>query len=72
MNDNEKQFENFVRGIRFDDTPDSGHRDKLEQDLLLAIAKLSQSKETPLRTFRAIVKGPITRFAIAAALVLDS
>jgi hypothetical protein len=34
MNDNEKEFEKFVREIKFDDTPDLSHRDKLEQDLI--------------------------------------
>ena len=29
MNDREKQFEDFVRDIKFDDTPDANHRDKL-------------------------------------------
>jgi len=39
MNDNERQFEDFVRQIKLDDTPDPDHRDKLEQDLLHVLAK---------------------------------
>ncbi len=39
MNDNERQFENFVSNIKFDETPDPSHRDKLEQDLLHVLAK---------------------------------
>ncbi len=39
MNDNERQFGNFVSNIKFDDTPDSSHRDKLEKDLLHVLAK---------------------------------
>ena len=39
MNDNERQFEDFVRQIKLDDTPDPSHRDKLEQDLLHVLAK---------------------------------
>ena len=39
MNDNERQFEDFVSNIKFDDAPDSSHRDKLEKDLLHVLAK---------------------------------
>ena len=39
MNDDERQFEDFVRQIKLDDTPDPDHRDKLEQDLLHVLAK---------------------------------
>lgn len=48
MNDNEKQFENFVRGIKFDDNPDPEHRDKLEEDLLNALAKQEGLEPSPL------------------------
>ena len=44
MDNNEKQFEDFVSNIKFDDTPDTVHRDKLEQNLLTALGSL-----TPLR-----------------------
>jgi len=39
MNDNERQFEDFVSNIKFDDTPDPSHLDKLEDDLLHVLAK---------------------------------
>ncbi len=39
MNDNERQFEDFVSNINFDETPDPSHRDKLEEDLLHVLAK---------------------------------
>ncbi len=39
MNDNERQFEDFVSNIKFDETPDPSHRDKLEEDLLHVLAK---------------------------------
>ncbi|MFH1882212.1 MAG: hypothetical protein ABIL62_05825 [Planctomycetota bacterium] len=39
MNNDERQFEDFVSNIKFDDTPDSDHRNKLEQDLLVVLAK---------------------------------
>ena len=48
MNDNEKEFEKFVRGIKFDDTPDPEHRNKLEQDLLAALGKQAGLEPSPL------------------------
>ncbi len=70
MNDNEKQFEDFVRKIKFDDTPDPNHRDKLEQDLLAALAKRPRRKESPLTIWRTIMKSSITKLATAAAVIL--
>jgi len=67
MTDNEKQFEDFVREIKFDDTPDLSHRDKLEQDLLTAL-----TKQTPRQTeiWRTIMKTKIAKLATAAAIIL--
>lgn len=71
MSDNEKEFENFVRGIKFDDTPDSSHRDKLEQDILVALAKRTLQQQRSLtETWRIIMKSRITKLATAAAAVL--
>jgi len=47
MTDSEKQFENFVRKIKFDDRPDYSHRDKLEQDLLAVLAKQEGLERSP-------------------------
>jgi len=67
MNDNDKQFENFVRQVKFDDTPDPNHRDRLEQDLLRML-----TKQAPQQTeiWRIIMKSRITKFAAAAAIVI--
>ena len=35
MNDTEKKLEQYLKGIDFDDAPDSTHRDLLEKKLLL-------------------------------------
>jgi len=70
MDDNGKEFENFVRGIKFDDTPDLSHRDKLEQDLLAALAKQTRQKEQPLIIWRTIMKSKITKLATAAVIIL--
>jgi len=66
MNDNEKQFENFISDIKFDDTPDPKHRDKLEQDLLATIQKQPQQ----IKIWRIIMKTKIAKFATAAMIIL--
>jgi len=70
MKDNEKQFEKFVRGIKFDDAPDPKHRDKLEKDLLAALTKQTRRKEPPLTIWRTVMKNRITKLATAAAVIL--
>jgi len=70
MNDSEKQFEKFVRGIKFDDISDPNHRDKLEQKLLAALAKQPRQKEQPSNIWRTIMKTKIARLATAATIIL--
>jgi len=67
MDDKEKQFENFDRGIKFDDAPDPNHRDRLEQDLLAALAK-----QAPRQTeiWRAIMKSRVTKLATVAVIII--
>ena len=66
MNRNGQQFEDFVRQIKFDDTPDPVHRNKLEQDLLAAMAKQPRQ----IKIWRTIMKSRITKLATAAAIIL--
>ena len=66
MNDNEKQFEDFVSNIKFDDTPDPDHRNKLEQDLIAAIAKQPRQ----IKIWRIIMKSKIIKLAAAACIIL--
>ncbi|MHC4603487.1 MAG: hypothetical protein ACYS6W_09175 [Planctomycetota bacterium] len=65
MNNDERQFENFVSNIKFDDTPDHNHRDTLEQDLLRAMAK-----QTPRQiwTWRTVMEKRIIKYAAAAVI----
>jgi len=70
MTDNEKQFEDFVRGIKFDDSPDPSHRDKLEQNLLRSLSKQPRRKETPLIIWRTIMKSKIAKLATAAVIII--
>jgi len=70
MNNDQRQFEKFVRGIKFDDRPDPKHRDRLEQNLLAAMAKQTRQKQEPLKIWRIIMKGKITKLATAAVVIL--
>ena len=70
MTDNEKQFENFVRDIRFDDAPDANHRDRLEQRLIAAMAKQSRQKVSPLTIWRTIMSMRITKLTAVAAVII--
>lgn len=66
MNDNERQFANFARDIKFDDTPDPKHRDELEQELLVAI----QKQPRRINIWRIIMKSGITKLAAAAVILV--
>ena len=70
MNDREKEFENLVRDIRFDDKPDYNHRDKLEQNLLAALSRQSQHKQPALKIWRIIMKNRIRKVAVAAVVIV--
>ncbi|MHC4572945.1 MAG: hypothetical protein ACYS76_02240 [Planctomycetota bacterium] len=67
MTDDEKHFENLVRQIKFDDTADPNHRDRLEQSLLRRLSKQAP-RQTNLRGI--VMKSIITRPATAAAVIL--
>jgi hypothetical protein len=70
MTDREKEFENLVRDVRFDDKPDYNHRENLEQKLLAALDRQSQHKLKALKTRRFIMKDRITKLAVAAAVIV--
>ncbi len=67
MNNEEKQFENFTSQIKFDDTIDPSHRNRLEQNLLSALAKQNKKQ---LTTWRTIINSKITRLTAAAAIII--
>ncbi len=70
MKDDEKQFEDFVRGIKFDDKPDYTRRDRLEQDLLAALARQTRHKQQPLKVWRITMKSKMAKLVIAAVIIL--
>lgn len=70
MNNDEREFANFIREIKLDDKPDLSHCDKLEQDLLAALAKQTRQKEQPLIIWRTIIRSKITKLAAAAVTIV--
>ena len=69
MTKDEKHFKNFIASIEFDDTPESGHRDRLEDDLLATLVKRSR-RESTMKTWRIIMKNRTIRFATAAIVLI--
>jgi hypothetical protein len=70
MTDKEREFEKLVLDIRFDDTPDYNHREKLEQNLLAALSKQSRRKPQALKIWRIIMKSQKTKLATAAVIIV--
>ena len=64
MSDYEKQFERFAHRVKFDDTPDIRHRDKLEQLLLENFTRRQPN------IWKTILKTRISRFAAAAVFTI--
>jgi hypothetical protein len=72
MNNNERQFEEMIKKMTFDDKPDYRHRDKLHQELLAAYAGRQWQQERQslqMGIWRAIMQSRITKLAAVAALV---
>lgn len=70
MNENEKYIQEFVKDIGFD-APDQKHRDALKKQLLNGFAKhrLQPTVHT-VQIWRIIMKSPITKTAVAAAIII--
>ncbi|HUT31427.1 MAG TPA: carboxypeptidase-like regulatory domain-containing protein [Sedimentisphaerales bacterium] len=67
MTNHEKNFEDFVRQIEFDDTPDPRHRDELEHQLLLALKREPSGRTAVWRT---VIKSRGTKIAVAVAIII--
>ena len=70
MNSDKRQFEDFINNIKFDDNPDPGHRDKLEENLLAALVRQPRHKQRSLKIWRIIMKSQITKLATAAVIAI--
>ena len=73
MNHDEKQFEELLKKITFDDKPDHRHRDKLHQELLAAYAGHQWREERQSRqigVWRTIMQNKPMRLVAAAAVIV--
>jgi hypothetical protein len=70
MNDNEREFQDFVGQIKFDDIPDHNHRDRLEQRLLVALANQPRQTDSPSQILRLIMNSRLAKLASAAAVII--
>jgi outer membrane lipoprotein-sorting protein len=70
MDNIEKQFDDFVNDIRFDDVPSDDHRDKLERNLIVALDRQSRQERKTLKIWRIIMKSQITKLATAAVIIV--
>ncbi len=68
MTDYEKQFENFVNQINFDDKTDPDHRDRLEKNLLNRLK--NQSTQAQINIWTNIIKAKLTKLAAAAVIII--
>jgi len=70
MNRDERQFEDFISKIKFDDEPDAGHRDNLEKKLLAVLLRQPRHKQRHLKIWRIIMKSRIAKLSAAAAVLI--
>jgi len=68
MNDNKENIEQVLEGVTFDEAPDRGHQDLLEQKLLLNF-NAAQSRHNS--KWRIIMNKKMTKLAAAAVIVIS-
>ena len=67
MNDNKKNIEQILDDVTFDEAPDRGHQDLLEQKLLLNFNSVQPRHKS---TWRIIMNNKMAKFAAAAVIVI--
>ena len=70
MRPEENEFENFIRGIEFDDQPDHTHRDNLEKDILASFTRQARQEPQTIKIWRYIMNSRITKLSAAAAVLI--
>lgn len=70
MNNDEKQFEEYINDIKFDDAPNINHRDALEKKLLAAMTAEPRQKHQRPNIWRIIMNSKITKLTAAAAIII--
>jgi hypothetical protein len=72
--DDNRQLEEALAGLKFDDRPDPAHRDRLESQLLQAFPRRAQegvsSTTSKWRIIMTIMKSRVTHYSAAAAVLL--
>ena len=67
MNDNNEDIEQVLEGVTFDDAPEHGHQDLLEQKLLLNFDAAQPRHDS---TWRSIMNNRMAKLAAAAVIVI--
>ena len=67
MNDNNENIEQVLKGVTFDDAPDHGHQNLLENKLLLNFNAVQPRRNS---TWRIIMNKKMTKLAAAAMIVI--
>ena len=67
MNDNNEDIEQVLEGVTFDDAPDHGHQNLLEQKLLLNFNAVQPRHNA---TWRIIMNAKLTKLATAAVILI--
>ena len=71
VSDNTRQLEEALASLKFDDRPDSAHRDRLEAQLRRVLARRVQERASSTTSnWRIIMKSLTIRYSAAAAVVL--
>ena len=67
MNDNKEKIEQILEGVTFDDAPDPGHQNLLENKLLL---NFNSAQPRPESACRIIMNNRMAKLAAAALIVI--
>jgi hypothetical protein len=71
MFENEDDFNKIVSRLNIDEKPSPAHRESLREQMLSVFSKISeQSISRPRPLWRTIMKSPITKIAVAAAVII--
>jgi hypothetical protein len=65
-----KDFEQYLNNIVFDDKPDYAHRDKLEQKLIVSLAEKSRKDENAKGKRKTVLFDRVFKLTVAAAIIL--
>ncbi|MHC4745401.1 MAG: hypothetical protein ACYS8Z_26100 [Planctomycetota bacterium] len=70
MTDNERDFQDFIHDVKFDDSPDHAHRDRVEHELRSALGGHARLKDRSFGSRRVVIQGRIRKLAVAAVIIV--